>query len=102
VLGGTTNIIVSMQEVAPARMRATFVALLFMIIGLIGLGIGPVGVPLIAAWLSPTGGRLGEAIAGLSIIMVVPSLLLLAWVRRRYAEQARLGFPVADDDVSRS
>lgn len=97
VFGTCMNVVVSMQEVAPARMRATFVAVLFLFMNLFGLGVGPVGVPLIGEWLSPGSGHLGAALAVFSIVVLVPSLTALLWVRRDYAEQAQLGFPQVED-----
>lgn len=91
-LGGSMNIVISMQEVAPARMRATFVALLYMGITLFGAGAVPVVVPAVGAMLDQTGGLSG----GLAIVCASLSaigLLLLWGVRADFEREAIAGFP---------
>ncbi|MDP3675295.1 MAG: MFS transporter [Novosphingobium sp.] len=87
------NIIVAMQEVAPARMRATFVALLYMAIALFGAGAVPVIVPLVADNL---GGGLSPALAVVCAISSGVSLLLFWSVRADYQREAKAGFPSVD------
>ncbi|WP_340317415.1 MFS transporter [Rhizorhabdus argentea] len=91
-LGGTTNIVVSMQEVAPARMRATFVALLYMGITLLGAGAVPVLVPMVGDMVRSTGLSGGLAIVCATLSGV--SLLLLWWIRADFEHEAIAGFPV--------
>lgn len=91
-LGGTTNIVVSMQEVAPARMRGTFVALLYMGITLLGAGAVPVLVPMAGDMIPSTGLSGGLAIVCASLSGF--SLLLLWWIRADFEHEAIAGFPV--------
>ena len=64
VNGGINSIIILLQPIAPASMRATFTALLLICISSIGLGVGPP----VAAYL---GERLGGIAAGLSVLALV-------------------------------
>lgn len=91
-LGGTTNIVISMQEVAPARMRATFVALLYMGMTLFGAGAVPVLVPMVGDISQSIGLSGGLAIVCASLSGV--SLLLLWWIRAAFEREAIAGFPV--------
>ena len=92
-LGAATNIIVAMQEVAPARMRGTFIALLFMSIALFGAGAVPVIVPLVANLLAPLGGQLSQALSLVCVLLSGPSALLLWSARGAYEREAQAGFP---------
>lgn len=85
--GVSNNVLVAMQLVAPARMRATLVALLLMSITLLGLGIGPAGVAMISTRF-PAGG-LGLGLSVLAGAVAVPAVLLLLWSRGRYAQLRR-------------
>lgn len=92
-LGGSMNIVIAMQEVAPDRMRATFVALLYMGITLFGAGAVPVLVPMIGTMVNEANGLSG----GLAIVCAVlsaASLLLLWWIRADFEREAIAGFPV--------
>lgn len=91
-LGGVTNIVVSMQEVAPARMRGTFVALLYMGITLLGAGVVPVAVPMIGDMFQTTGLTGGLAVVCGSLSGA--SLLLLWCIRADFEHEAIAGFPV--------
>lgn len=91
-LGGTTNIVISMQEVAPARMRATFVALLYMGITLLGAGAVPVAVPMVGDMIGSTGLSGGLAIVCASLSGL--SMLLLWWIRADFEREALAGFPI--------
>lgn len=91
-VGGSLNIVVSMQEIAPARMRGTFVALLYMGNSLLGAGTVPVLVPAVGG-LSQSIGLSG----GLAIVCASLSgagLLLLWWMRADFEREAIAGFPV--------
>jgi len=85
-LSGCSNTcITSIQIVSPARMRGTVVATYMLLISMAGLGIGP---PL-TAWLS-TGffdGRIGPALALVSIAIGVPTLATQIWSRRGYRQR---------------
>ncbi|MBB4640834.1 MFS transporter [Rhizorhapis suberifaciens] len=89
-LGGVTNIVVSMQEVAPARMRGTFVALLYMGLTLLGAGVVPVAVPMLGDMLHGLTGGLATVCGALSAF----GLLLLWWIRADFEREAIAGFPV--------
>lgn len=91
--GLSANIIVSMQEIAPDSMRGTFVAILFTIMSLVGLGIGPVAAPMIASLLSPDEDMLGQGLAILAIACMGGSALFLLWIRNVYCREAVKGFP---------
>jgi MFS family permease len=92
-LGASSNIITAMQEVAPARMRGTFVALLYMLITLFGGGLIPVLVPWMGEMLASMGGTLSQALAYIGVAVSVLALSLFWWVRVLYGEEARMGFP---------
>jgi MFS family permease len=94
--GAAPNRITAMQEVAPARMRGTFVALLFMMITLVGGGIVPVIVPWVAEMLSSRGGNLSEAMTVVCVILSGLGLLMFWWVKGTYEQEARAGFPTID------
>ncbi|MFZ1742997.1 MAG: MFS transporter [Pontixanthobacter sp.] len=89
-LGSSMNIVVSMQEVAPSRMRATFVAILFIGISLFGGGIVPVLVPMVADLV---GGGLSPALALVCALLSALSALLLFWIRADFEREATAGFP---------
>ena len=84
LVGVANNVVISMQAVAPARMRATLVAGLLMCITLLGLGLGPAAVALISARLSPAGDALGPGLAIVAAAMTPPALLLLLWARPKF------------------
>jgi MFS family permease len=77
MVGGTNNVLISLQHLTPDRMRATIVGLLLMSISLLGLGIGPVLVALISSALDASGMALGEALSALAPIIALPALVLL-------------------------
>ena len=90
-LGGVTNVVVSMQEVAPPRMRATFVALLYMGLTLLGAGLVPLAVPMIGDMLQSTGLSGGLAVVCGSLSGA--SVLLLWWIRADFEREAIAEFP---------
>lgn len=90
-LGCGMNIVISMQVVAPSRMRATFVALLFMGIALFGAGAVPVIVPMVAD--SFMGGSLSSALSLVCSTLCALCVVLLWWIRNDFANEARAGFP---------
>jgi hypothetical protein len=77
MVGGTNNVLISLQHLTPDRMRATIVGLLLMSISLLGLGIGPVLVALISSTLDASGMALGEALSALAPIIALPALVML-------------------------
>ncbi|KUO53691.1 MAG: hypothetical protein APF78_05380 [Sphingomonadales bacterium BRH_c3] len=96
-LGGSTNIMVSMQEVAPMQMRATFVAIFFLTIGIVGQSVGPIAVPLFERWFFAGDGHLGLSISLVCAATLCPGLLLLFWIRTAFAAEARAGFPAVSE-----
>ena len=81
LIGGANNVIVALQTLAPARMRATFVALLLTCITLLGLGVGPTAAAMLSTHLNPDGKSLGPALAILAPMIAIPAFLLLLWSR---------------------
>jgi hypothetical protein len=65
---------VVMQENVPREMRATTIALSMTIIGLIGIGLGPMPVPLVAAGL---GGALQGAMAMVGLAAALAACLVI-------------------------
>lgn len=94
-LGAASNIVTAMQEIAPARMRGTFVALLFMMMTLLGGGIVPVVVPTISELLSSQGGALSKAMIFVCVALSGSGLLMFWWVKGTYELEARAGLPTA-------
>lgn len=91
-VGGGLNIVVSMQEVAPARMRGTFVALLYMGNTILGAGASPVLIPTVGGLSDAIGLSGGLAIVGASLTGT--GVLLLCWIRSAFEREAIAGFPV--------
>ncbi|WP_338405668.1 MFS transporter [Sphingobium arseniciresistens] len=71
---------VAMQELVPASMRATTVALSITITALIGIGLGPTLVPLIARQFSTAGNPMQVAMFIVALVAVAPAILLIARV----------------------
>jgi MFS family permease len=90
LVGAANNVIVALQDLAPARMRATFVALLLMCITLLGLGIGPTASAAISGWIDPSGQALGSALAVLAPAICVPAFLLFHSSRRGFLDQVEI------------
>lgn len=87
LVGAANNVIVALQSLAPARMRATFVALLLMCITLLGLGIGPTAAAVISSAFDPGGQALGRALSILAPAIGLPAFLLFSWSRRGFLDQ---------------
>jgi len=85
--GGSINVLVGMQVLAPPHMRATLVASVLLSITLLGMCIGPPVSAAIAARLSATGEGLGEGIGVLAALLAIPCLALLAMTRRGLRER---------------
>jgi MFS family permease len=79
--GGGNNILFSLQDIAPARLKGTLVALLIASTNLFQSGVGPVLTAFISDSLSPKGDKLYLALALASALSAVPALALLAWSR---------------------
>lgn len=88
LIGAANNVLVSLQILAPARMRATMVALLLMCFTLFGLGVGPAAAALLSSLLASDGGSLGQALAMLAPLVGGPAFLLLFWSRKEMMRRA--------------
>jgi MFS family permease len=67
----------SLQLATPPRLRGTASAFYFVIVGLIGLGLGPMLVPFVSRTLLHDDQRIGEAMAIVAIVFSAIALLLL-------------------------
>lgn len=85
--GAANNVLVGLQVLAPARMRATLVALLLMCVTFLGLVTGPTLSALLSAELSADGQALGLALAILTPLIATPALSLLFWSRGAFVRQ---------------
>lgn len=68
----------SLQLAAPARLRGTASAYYFVIVSLVGYGIGPTGVPLLTEKVFHDPSRIGEAMAIISAAFGLCSAVLLS------------------------
>lgn len=93
LVAAANNVIVAQQALAPARMRATFVALVLMSITLLGLGIGPTAAAALSSALDSSGGALGLALALIAPTIGVPALLFFTWSRSGFLDQADTKMP---------
>lgn len=69
------NVIATTHSLVDANMRATSSAVLFLIINIVGMGLGPSSVGMISDWLSDTH---GTASLGLALQSVVPAAMVVA------------------------
>jgi MFS family permease len=76
--GATNNVVISLQTLAPDRMRATLAACVLLCITLLGLCIGPPLTAWIAMRISPQGQGLGAALGALTAGLVIPCTLLFS------------------------
>ena len=76
---------VATQLVAPSRMRASFVAVYYLCLGLIGLTLGPVVLPLVAGLLTASDHALGQAMALVAAVFGTAGGLLILSSRTAYA-----------------
>lgn len=77
---------VATQLVAPSRMRASFVAVYYLCLGLIGLTLGPVVLPLVAGMLPETEHGLGQAMAVVAAVFGATGGVLILSSRAAYAK----------------
>lgn len=68
----------SLQFAAPPRLRGIASAYYFVIVSLIGYGIGPTAVPLVTGYVFHDPSRIGEAIAIISALFAMCSAILLS------------------------
>ena len=76
--GATNTVIVSLQTLAPDRMRATLTACVLLCITLLGLCVGPPVTAWIATVISPQGQGLGAALGIMTAGVLIPSLVLFS------------------------
>lgn len=69
------NVIATTHSLVDANMRATSSAVLFLIINIVGMGLGPSSVGIISDWLSSTH---GSASLGMALQSVVPASMVVA------------------------
>lgn len=69
---------------APARVRAQMVAIYYLVIGLIGLGLGPLLVAALSEALFPPAQGIGRSLAGVVLLFGPLQLGLLFWSRRAF------------------
>jgi MFS family permease len=68
----------SLQLAAPPRLRGIASAYYFVIVSLIGYGIGPTAVPLVSEKLLGDPDRIGEAMAGIAVFFGLMSTVLIS------------------------
>jgi MFS family permease len=76
--GATNSVVISLQTLAPDRMRATLAACVLLCITLLGLCVGPPLTAWIATTLSPQGQGLGAALGVLTAVVVIPCTVLFS------------------------
>jgi MFS family permease len=76
--GATNSVVVSLQTLAPDRMRATLAACVLLCITLLGLCVGPPVTAWLATTISPQGQGLGAALGVLTAAVVIPCTLLFS------------------------
>jgi MFS family permease len=76
--GATNNVVISLQTLAPDRMRATLAACVLLCITLFGLCLGPPVTAWIATAISPQGQGLGMALGVLTAGLVIPCMILFS------------------------
>ena len=76
--GATNTVIVSLQTLAPDRMRATLTACVLLCITLVGLCVGPPVTAWMATVISPQGQGLGSALGIMTAGVLIPSLVLFS------------------------
>ena len=76
--GATNSVVISLQTLAPDRMRATLAACELLCITLLGLCVGPPMTAWIATTISPKGQGLGAALGILTAAVVIPCTVLFS------------------------
>lgn len=76
--GATNSVVISLQTLAPDRMRATLAAGVLLCITLLGLCVGPPVTAWIATAISPQGQGLGAALGILTAGVVIPCTVLFS------------------------
>ncbi|MEA3001863.1 MAG: hypothetical protein QOH81_651 [Sphingomonadales bacterium] len=74
----------SLQLATPPRLRGLASSFYFVIVGLIGLGLGPVLVPFVSGTLLHDPHRIGEALAIVAILFSAVALILLSVALRSF------------------
>ncbi|MEZ5986086.1 MAG: MFS transporter [Hyphomonas sp.] len=87
-LSGCSNLaVVSVQFIAPGKVRATAIALLFMCTTMLGLGLGPPVVAVFANSVFTGESSLGPALSLLAGLTMPVSACLILWSRHSYILQ---------------
>jgi MFS family permease len=81
--GATNTVIVSLQTLAPDRMRATLTACVLLCITLLGLCLGPPVTAWIATLISPQGQGLGAALGIMTAGVAIPCVVLFSVTRAK-------------------
>jgi MFS family permease len=81
LVSATNNILISLQFLAPDRMRATLVALYLMCITLFGLGIGPAFVGYVSTLVHSHADGLPIGLGVLTVLVFAVSTVLLSYCR---------------------
>lgn len=68
----------ALQIATPSRLRGVASAYYFIIVSLVGYGIGPMAVPLVAEHILHDSGKLGEAMAAISTCFAFMAIILLS------------------------
>ena len=79
--GATNNVVISLQTLAPDRMRATLAACVLLCITLLGLCLGPPVTAWIATTISPQGQGLGAALGVMTAGLVIPCTVIFSLSR---------------------
>jgi MFS family permease len=85
--GATNTVIVSLQTLAPDRMRATLTACVLLCITLLGLCLGPPVTAWIATLISPQGQGLGAALGIMTAGVVIPCVMLFSISRTKLRDE---------------
>lgn len=91
----------AIQNVVPSRMRATSIAIIYLIANLLGLGLGPLVAGVLSDLLHPV---LGQDALRMSLLILCPGYLLAGWLSWRAASSVEkdihhaVAAPGEDDD----
>lgn len=77
----------SLQLACPSRLRGVASAYYLVVVNLVGHGLGPVAVPVVAKLLLPDPSAIGPAMAGLAICFGLVSIALLTVAFRNFARE---------------
>lgn len=90
-------ILATMQTLVPARMRATSVAVTYLLANLIGMGLGPLAAGALSDALHPS---LGEDSLRYALLILCPGYLWAAWHLLRAARTIAFDLPHVSSDAT--